>query len=219
MRTISLLLTIVGSLIAFSSCDKTIHGSGNYTDETRIVSTFTAIQTEGDFDVIISQDSIQTLSIHAEDNVLPEIETVVEGGKLIIRYKDYDTNVDDNGVTITITAAQINDLNIQGSGDINATNAFNPSDAKVNISGSGNIDYSVNCQSITTNISGSGNIILKGSSATAEHSISGSGDIHAFDLPCTSAEVTISGSGDCEVNVSDDLTVNHQRKRRCDLHG
>jgi len=56
-------------------------------------------------------------------------------------------------------------------------------------------------------ISGSGGIALKGKAQNFEGFISGSGHIDAFGLVSTEAQVTISGSGNCEVNVADFLQV------------
>ena len=48
---------------------------------------------------------------------------------------------------------------------------------------------------------------ISGSANQQHFDISGSGDIHAFGLPGKSANVDITGSGNCEVNVSDQLNV------------
>jgi hypothetical protein len=207
LKNFLLLVLLLGAATVLPSCKKTIEGSGNYVDEVRTVGLFSAIESDGDYDIVVTNDSTQMLTIHAEDNIIPEIETTVSGGILIIRNRNVKNVIHDNGVSITIAVPLIYSLNMQGSGSISCSESFNPLTATVNISGSGSIDYAVNCESITATISGSGSMSLAGTTINALHTISGSGDIHAFDFPSEKVQVNISGSGDCEVNVSQQLVA------------
>ncbi len=54
-------------------------------------------------------------------------------------------------------------------------------------------------------LSGSGSIQLAGKAYSHDASITGSGEIRAFDMETKIATVTITGSGDCRVNVSEKL--------------
>lgn len=195
------------SLMVFAACNKTINGSGHYITDIRTIGAFTAIESDGDFDVILTKDSLFTLSVYGEDNIVPEIKTVISGDQLVLGYNNSNNSIHDNGVTIYITAPLIEGLNLLGSGSFSSDSTFDPTAATLNIGGSGNIDFDVNCSSIITNISGSGSITLHGMTTDAQHTISGSGNIHAFNLPCNTANINISGSGTCEVNVSDLLQV------------
>jgi hypothetical protein len=57
-------------------------------------------------------------------------------------------------------------------------------------------------------VSGSGKIYASGSASRVKTSISGSGKVLAADLQANSCEVRISGSGDVEINVKDQLDAN-----------
>src|SRR5690606_28809703 len=76
------------------------------------------------------------------------------------------------------------------------------------LSGSGNMRiYKAQFDEINTQISGDGNIILGGSAHTLNCSISGSGNVDALDCPVQIAKVTISGSGNAKLDVSEQLDV------------
>src|SRR5512140_783439 len=78
---ITLLLLAVFVLTGCSAIlngSQVIKGSGNVTSEDRSVSGFTSISLEGSADVQVVLGESEGLTIEAEDNILPVIETVVQ---------------------------------------------------------------------------------------------------------------------------------------------
>jgi hypothetical protein len=66
-----------------------------------------------------------------------------------------------------------------------------------------NIEYS----KLYSRISGDGNVVLNGQGQALDCTISGSGNIEALDFPVQTAKITISGSGNARVDVSEQLDV------------
>ena len=54
-------------------------GSGKALSETRAVSGFQAIALPGSIDVVVRQASSEGVQVRADDNVLPLVQTIVEG--------------------------------------------------------------------------------------------------------------------------------------------
>jgi hypothetical protein len=63
-------------------------GSGTSASETRTVSSFTNIDVSGAVNVYIKQDSVSSVKVEADDNLLQYIETRIEGNTLVIETED-----------------------------------------------------------------------------------------------------------------------------------
>lgn len=201
MKTVKFILVIVIFASLFTSCKKEINGSGVFIIQNRTADPFTEVQASGDFKVILKQDSVPKVELYGEDNILPDIETVVESGKLRIYFKDSHRNYDHNGITVSISNPVFKHLDLQGSGGITNHNVISGNSVYVKMSGSGEINLDVDVNLLTSELSGSGKMYFSGKSTTANHRISGSGKIAAFSLLSDDVKASISGSGNCEVTA------------------
>ncbi len=170
--------------------------------QTRQVSGFSAVASSGPFNVHIKLDGTESVKVDADSNVINDIETVVEGNTLKIRFKDnnhgrYEHNV--HKAEVYVSAKSLNALVNSGSGSTNVDGVINADDFKVVLSGSGSVKTSVKSGDLNATISGSGSIKLSGSTGDARIVISGSGQIEAKDLKTESANVVITGSGNVYV--------------------
>lgn len=185
-------------LFSMTACAQ-ITGSKNYITKKASVDAFEGIKLLGSPDVIYTQkEGAPSVEIYGSDNIVPLIETYVEKGHLIIRYKK-NTQIRNSGkLEVRVTAPAISLLSVSGSGDIMLTNGITTrKDLSVNITGSGDIQGSkIKCSNLSVQVSGSGDINLAGvETGRADIRISGSGDIDVAGN-CTDAEYSISGSGD-----------------------
>ncbi len=182
-----------------------VDGNGPVVTETISLPSFSGINLEISAQVFIKQGPVQEVVVEGKGNIIDELERDVSNGIWEI---ETDRCVRDIGdLKIFITLPDISSLRVDGSGDIISENTLVVNDVDLRISGSGNIDVAMEADDIDANISGSGRITLEGSADELEFRISGSGDLHAFDMPCRTADLNISGSGDAEVRVSDQLDV------------
>lgn len=176
-----------------------VTGSKNYITKQVKVGDFGGIKLLGSPDVIYTQKKgAPSVEIYGPDNIVPLLETYVENGNLIVKYKK-NTSIRNSGkVEVRVSAPAVNLLAISGAGDFKFKNGLTaPGDVSLSISGSGDIESNkIKCNALTIRISGSGDIDLKGVEATrAEMRITGSGDIDIAGK-CADAEYSISGSGD-----------------------
>lgn len=188
---------------AITSCSKT-DGKGDLVTETRVVGAFNGVNLSMEATVYVSQDSIYSLRVQAQENLLDIIETPVESGSLVIRVKNHHVIGSHEPITVFVSAPDISKLNISGSGDIKISQGLEQYSVDMTISGSGNIDLPVlYAHEIETNISGSGNIYGRGGGVDyAHHTISGSGNIEFSGVSADSVYATISGSGDIKVTAN-----------------
>ena len=167
----------LGASIAYAA---TVNGSGKSVTQQREATGFNGIGLSIPAVVDVVQGGAEGLTLTADDNIAPEIETVVEKGVLQIRWRT--RNFDARQATrirIALNAKTLESIAIAGSGDVNAP--------------------ALSANQLSVHISGSGDVKLGGRADSIKVSISGSGDVNAARLDTQSASIRIAGSGDAQV--------------------
>ena len=168
---------------------------------------FTGIKSYGSFDLYVSSGS-KSVKIEADDNLLPYIETRVEGHTLKVSSKEGVWLRPRNNIKIYVSLPSFELIRSYGSGDIHGqTKISGNSDLDLGVIGSANINLEADAPSIKAEVNGSGDLDLKGQTRTFKASINGSGNVRAFDLKSEDSEVRIAGSGDADVYASIKLDV------------
>jgi hypothetical protein len=202
--TIALIFTVG----IFYSC-KSIKGKGEVVSESRSQEDFTGINLCIDGDVYYTAGSALTCDIQAQQNIINIIETTVKDNILTLKFKDHYTVRKHEPVKFYISAPNVNDFEVSGSGNIYITNPISPSTVKLSISGSGNINAnSINSSAINATINGSGKIVTDAGNVDNEVlTISGSGNIDMHNVMASNVNIIISGSGDLTVYATDILDI------------
>ena len=181
-----------------------MEGSGNVVTESREVSGFDEVVLSGSGRVDIDVTGEESLTIEAEDNIMPLLETEVRDGQLVLGNRSAISPTVD--VVYTITAADLAAVDVSGSGVVDAT-GIKGTDFSVETSGSGAVRLEGTVTGLlSVSISGSGE--FEGESLTAtEGQVDVSGSGSAVVKATDSLEVSVSGSGDVEYIGSPDLDV------------
>ena len=182
-----------------------IRANGPTVTEVLNIDQFDGIDLQIPADVFITQGPNFEVRVEGQENAIEQLDRDVRNGFWEIEFDRCMRNLDD--FRIFITMPDITELFISGSGTILGENIFVTGDINLGISGSGSIDVGLEADDIDSRISGSGDIRLEGVADDVRHRTSASGELFAFDLECSTSDVSISGSGSAEVFVQDDLTV------------
>ena len=166
------------------TCDTT-NGSGNVTSEPRDVEGFDEVELSGVGNLSIRQTGSESLSVEAEEEVLPKIRTEVVNDRLIISPEPNTCIQTTEPINYELTVKDLHALKLSGSGDVEAEG--------------------ISTDKLGIDISGSGAVEISGRADSQEIDISGSGDYRAKDLESKEAKITVSGSGSAIVNVSEAL--------------
>jgi hypothetical protein len=185
--------TIVGSsaiLIALlaGACGSDIEGirgSGDVQSDERAVSGFDEILLEGGGSIFVDVSGTESLTIEAENNLLPLLSSEVKGTRLELRTRESISPTEP--IVYTIGAVAFEGISIVGSGDLVATN--------------------LDCNAFNASVAGSGDFDLTGRCDRLDLSITGSGDFAGDSFEVGAADIEISGSGDVVVNATDELVV------------
>lgn len=188
-----------------------VPGSGQVKTETRSPGDFSVLEIRYPAEVSIRQGSTTSVSISAEDNLLPQLRTEVRGGHLIIANDELDWGVrvePSKPVKVNITVKDLREIDFSGAGTVSLENLKTDS-LKVVLSGAGQVNLGkLDLKSFEAVLSGAGNIKAGGRADEVRLTISGLGNLEAPDLQSLSASIRISGSGNATLRVKDELNAN-----------
>lgn len=164
-----------------------IIGSGNKKTESRQVSGFSEIVINNVGTLTITQTTNESLTIEADDNILPLLTSEVSGNRLILGTKPNTSFSTNNPINYNLTVKDLSVIEASGAAGIIAKN--------------------INTPKLTAVFSGSGDVKISGTAQRQDLNIKGSASYKAFELASKEAYVIIKGSGSAFVNVSNVLDV------------
>lgn len=168
-----------------SSSGTTAQGSSETTSESRDVSGFEEVELKAIGDLYIQQGDSESLTVEAEEDVLPKIRTKVKNNRLIIAPKRNTSINTTEPINYELTLKDLTGLEVSGSGDVQAED--------------------ISTDELAVTINGTGDVEISGKADSQNVEISGSGDYTAEDLESKQAKVDVGGTGSAIVNVSDEL--------------
>jgi hypothetical protein len=225
----ALLALLVVATLGFALTGRIIIGSGNVKSESRSVSGFNQVELDGTGDLTIQQTGTESLTIQAEDNILPLITSNVSDGRLTIGMSalPFGIFIPRKPIHYLLTVSDLNDVSLAGSGSV-TIDSLTASNLSVNIGGSGvvaisqlrapNVHLSVGgsgtikiadltATTLNAAIGGSGSMSLAGQTQQQTITIGGSGSYQAGNLTSAEAAINVGGSGSASVDVTNTLNV------------
>ena len=94
---------------------KSVKGSGVVKSEARNVSGFTQISLSIPASTEVIQGGTEGVTLEGDDNILPLIETVVEDGRLKIRFTEKNMSVSTKLLKVVVNAKTVEALSVAGS--------------------------------------------------------------------------------------------------------
>jgi hypothetical protein len=184
-----------------------IRGSGNVVTETRPVSGFNQIEltTIGDADIV--QGDTESLTVTADDNVLPYIITEVRGNRLVIKVQSGISLINIHSIHYKITVKDLTGLQVSGAATVKV-GPLNTSRMSIGVSGAGRITFdNLQASSLSGEISGASTVTAAGKVDDLKLNVSGAGSFKGQDLECQTASMEVSGGANATVWVTEDLNV------------
>lgn len=185
-----------------------VGGSGVFESEQRSPGSFDAIDLRYPADVSIVVGASPSVEIEADDNLLPQLRTRVQGGALLIDSgeRNWSRRVNPSRtVQITITVTDLRKISLGSAGNIEAT-GVSTDRLVIILGGAGNITLiELQAESLDATVSGLGNIEIQGVVDSADIDINGSGNFEGPELYAQDARVQINGLGSATLHVEDHL--------------
>ena len=200
------------SMLTFSSCNGlNIHYSSTKAqgEVSRELKGFERIEQLGSLDVIYHQADSFSVRVSAPVDVIGDVETRVEGNKLIVKMKGEGNVInfgvsDSKNVTVYVTSPDFLGITLKGSGDFESNGLVDTDKLDIVLNGSGDIMFDdIICDQVHVSLVGSGDVALQNVKMLQSYvDLVGSGDIKMhFDNGGT-VESNLTGSGDITLSGS-----------------
>jgi hypothetical protein len=177
----------------------TVRPSGDLQSETRSVSGVERVVMEDLGKLTIIQGEEEGLTVEADDNLLPYIESRMRGSELVLEVQNDVRVTGSSTIRYTLRVKDLNRITVAGAGEVQSERLVVDS-LDLNVAGSGNIAIdSLETEELRADSSGSGNFSIAGKVNSQNITINGAGNYNAGDLESTSARVTINGAGNITV--------------------
>jgi hypothetical protein len=176
--------------------------------EERAVGPFSKLRVENGIDVVLIQGDRPSLTIEADDNVLKDIVTEVDGGELrISRSRRSGAQFFGSDAKVRLTFVQLSGIQASGGSDIDSGSDIKLDELSVSASGGSDIDLAVEAKRLELSLSGGSDLKLRGSAETLTITASGGSDIAAGDLGADRVTLRVSGGSDAHVNAKDAIEL------------
>lgn len=203
---------ILATSILFScSKDGCSFSSGVISDQTRNVSPFNEIILFDKINLILKEDSVQSLTVEANKILLPGISTDVSNNILTIKNANHCTllTTPDQQINVYVSTNQLQKITYYGAGNINSVNTFHPSQFTVDSwTGTGTVKLDLITNSLNVYLrTNDAQIILSGQSNLTDIFCAAEGNINMFQLTSVNLTLNQRSVRDIDINVTGSLNA------------
>lgn len=213
-RTLLIILIIaaVGAVAAsksafsfqFNSCVK---GEGALVDRTLTPGNFTGIENHLGAKLELVEDSICSVDLHGQANLLDKVTLKIENNVLVIG-TDARCLDSDGEMHITVRLPKLEYLACHGAGDVTCSGRFtDENEFRMDLHGASDVQLQMEAQKVFLEANGSSTVHLSGKAQETHVDINGSGEVQAFEFLSHRAFLEINGSGDVEIFADSLLDV------------
>lgn len=204
-----LILSVLPGIAAMFACSKAgkcFSNSGSVIQEARQVSPFDSIDLGDNVNLILTQDSVDRITVEAGSNIISGITTETVNRQLLIRnlntcnwMRSYE-----KPLNVYVSFRRFWKLSYNGAGNVSCTNTMNMDSVKLEVfGGCGTIDLTLSSNKgwFVMNM-GTADFQLHGRCDIASFYLNDMGLIQAKDIKTKYCSVNNSGTNNCYVNVS-----------------
>lgn len=182
-----------------------------------VIEDFQSVNVNARYTVYIKQSNETKIEVKALKEVVDISTFKVENGVLNINIKRDDKDksiweeIDDIKIApkldIYISMKEVKALSVNGNGKIITQNSIASDKLTLSVSGSGTLEADIKGDALTINHAGSGLMKLKGYANNADLNMAGYGKIEAYQLQTKKMTAKLTGSGNVEAFVSDNMNA------------
>jgi len=180
-------------------------GNGQIESEKRQLGSFSEIHLTGNFELVLKSGPKNQLIIVTDENLLDYIETEIDNRELQVRTDKKLQS--DHGIKLFVTYQELNKILSAGASIIKSDGPIKSERLELNIPGASLVDLQLDVGDLDVMLAGAGSVKLRGKASNQILSLNGVGHVEASELESRWCEVTVSGMGEAEVNVKENLVA------------
>jgi Putative auto-transporter adhesin, head GIN domain len=187
------------------SLGPSLRGSGVAKTESRQAASFSEIEVGSAIRLDVNAGHPTSLSVTADDNILPLVRTEVVGDRLKI-YVDapYSSGV---GVEVNASTPELNALLGTGASTISTT-GIDAGKFRLELHGASTGEFSGHADVMDVTLTGASGAVLSGTCEQLNVACAGASHLKAADFAAEKVTAVLSGASSAQVNASEELTAN-----------
>ena len=205
-----LLALVLVNFYIFQSCenvDQEIVGSGISIQEQRIYTDFNEVEVNGNYTITFTSDSNYSVLISGDDNVLPFINSYVDGNTLKIK-NDENVQIRNASIEIDISLPDLTHFVSQGNVIVSSQNVLSGNVLSVEANGKSGFDLQLQVNYLTVNLQGTSTAKLVGVAKECLLDLSGKIDLTSNLMEVDELDINKDGNVLATIFASDKLTIN-----------
>ncbi|MEC7840194.1 MAG: head GIN domain-containing protein [Chlamydiota bacterium] len=202
-------LFFLGSILLCCKCGFTEENNTNnfVTFDIRNIPSFSKVTLKGIGELIFSDINQEIIKIQAEKSVIPQIETTVTDGELLIQTKGVIRSA--KPIKYYLAVEDVNAISVSGSAKVSNVNLLKVDSLDIKASGASRVNiHQLFGNEVTLKIQGSATVNVKGAIERQTIDVAGAGQYQGLELISNVATVNAKGAARVIVNTKDKLTVN-----------
>jgi hypothetical protein len=213
MRTSNLPLFLL-----FTACNGAVFGDGHLQSESRTVSVFRSVSIASGFQALVTVGD-PAITVRADENLLPLIETFVDGNSLVVRVQPDTVVMGVTGLEVAVSNPVVEGIDGSGGAVINAT-ATAAQSFTVSAAGGSQVHVEgVSAVDLDAQANGGSGVTLLGSATHATTSAQGGSGLHLKGLSLETLALDASGGSTIEATVTDNVTGSAEGGSTVDIAG
>ena len=195
-----------------SSCrylsGKRIMGNGVIKSETRTAGSFSSIDVSGAIDVYVKQDSVSSIRIETDENLLEYIEITANENILSIKPRRHSNPRPTGKIKVFVSNPSFKHLEAAGACNIYSENKItDAATITIDLSGASDVKMELAAPVVDVDVSGAGSINLKGEARDFKAQGTGATNIYCYELMAENTTIELTGAGSAQVFASVKLDV------------
>jgi len=177
---------------SYSTFNSTLKGNGIISKEIRNIAVFHGIDAGGTFHINIKQGKPQSLTIEADENIIPVITTKVKKGILYISTKGNIST--SHQLNVDIVVEDLDMIDLSGACKLQSAEAFSSNLLDIECSGVSELKLELKCKKLNLDFSGASTGNFSGKTSSLKIKSSGSSKINCFEMSTSIVHVDASGA-------------------------
>lgn len=202
-RNLSGAVLLLMLFLPFSMMAQDVKGNKNVVKEERSITTFSKLNVGGAFNVYLNQSDETSLVVEADENLMENIKTEVNGDELRISSKNIKNA---KALNIYLSSPKIERLKISGAATLEGENTLTADDLEIIASGASEVELMLDVDELETRASGASSLTLSGSARYHEINASGASEVEAYDLVTNITDAKASGAAQLRINATKEVT-------------
>lgn len=186
-----------------------LKGSGKVQKEQRQITPFSKVSVSTAVELIVTQGpALPTLTVEAEDNILPYIETKIVDNtlKISINSKSNNSINPTQPMKVYITAIEVSEFKASSAAKIIGTNIWKANKLKIDASSAAQVNMDVNAKELDIEASSASQAKIKGECANLEMDVTSAAKVDAEELTAKVGEIEVSSAGSANVKVTETIS-------------